>query len=187
MFINPDAAAAELGADQLPTVRWQEQEHTQEHSDERINRCSDTTPASANFTPVLFTPAGTRPLPALQPFSEKSPVYDLSLAPLPANTPPEMRSRRRIVRLFIYSLFFAAMTASFYALVADDYSEPGDFGLNLNTASRLGYKQLADIPARYIPRKHDSALKRLVVIGDVHGMFTERMVAPMMRVRGGVY
>jgi len=98
------------------------------------------------------------------------------VAPTTKYTTGEMRPRRRLIRLVFYSIAMTLCTALVYSLRfvlldPDPMEEPG---VNLAPAKRLGYKQLEDIPHGYVPREHDADVRRLVFIGDVHGMFTER-------------
>ncbi|RPB05142.1 Metallo-dependent phosphatase [Choiromyces venosus 120613-1] len=63
----------------------------------------------------------------------------------------------------------------------DDALEVGDYaGLNLGLSERLGYTLVKDIPSENIPgrgkngvQKGDGDDKRLIVVGDIHGMFDE--------------
>ncbi|KAA8907433.1 Metallo-dependent phosphatase-like protein [Sphaerosporella brunnea] len=104
------------------------------------------------------------------------PDRKIPLLPAPASSQlptSEMRPRRKLLRLVIYSLIATGITTLMYSAYAQVFGPPSEPGLNLNSAKRLGYKQLENIPLRYIPREYDTDLKRLVFIGDVHGMYTE--------------
>ena len=94
-----------------------------------------------------------------------------------------MRPRTRLIRLIIYSVFVTVFTALFYSILIAllGPGPPAEPGVNLALAKRLGYKQLEDIPPRHVPREYDTDVRRLVFIGDVHGMFTERKQSTLWR------
>ena len=67
--------------------------------------------------------------------------------------------------------FFALAIYALYALSPPQppNSQPTDLG------QRLGYTQVADILPAFVPTKSDKGNKRLIFIGDVHGMYQERV------------
>jgi hypothetical protein len=112
------------------------------------------------------------PKSSLQSQSEKSP-----LLPMPATTPKTIRGRC-LLRVMLYALLFGVVTVGMHSY----YCTPAPFkpdevlalpNVGLHHAKLLGYKQLDEIPEKYIPRENDAKEKRLVFIGDVHGMYKE--------------
>jgi hypothetical protein len=107
---------------------------------------------------------------------KKNPLLQQNLPPpvTQRQSTDAMRPRRRLIRLVLYSLFLTGLSAVLYSLLMELIGAPQEPGVNLNSAKRLGYTQIENIPLRYIPREYDTELKRLIFIGDVHGMYTER-------------
>lgn len=101
------------------------------------------------------------------------PKAALSQPPQPPQQPPRLCVR--LLRLVLYSLVVTALSAGLCSL-AGRRSQAHEPAVNLNSAERLGYTQLRDLPPCYIPHRGETAnppQKRLVFIGDVHGMFAE--------------
>ena len=86
-----------------------------------------------------------------------------------------MRSRTRVLRLIFYAVFAAAFTATFYGVFGGGPRQAASSpNVNMAISPRLGYKHLGAIPATLVPHAADPPThKRLVFIGDVHGMHTE--------------
>ncbi|CCX05552.1 Similar to Bis(5'-nucleosyl)-tetraphosphatase; acc. no. B2VGQ8 [Pyronema omphalodes CBS 100304] len=112
---------------------------------------------------------------SLQSQSEKSPFYDP--LPMPATSPKTIRGRC-FLRVMLYALLFGVVTVGMHSY----YCTPAPFNpdevlalpnVGLHHAKLLDYKQLEEIPEKYIPRENDAKEKRLVFIGDVHGMYKE--------------
>lgn len=69
----------------------------------------------------------------------------------------------------------------------DDLLDVEDYGgINEGMSGRLGYTLVEDIPAENIPgrgkrgvKKGEGDDKRLIVVGDIHGMFDECLIFPL--------
>lgn len=68
----------------------------------------------------------------------------------------------------------------------DDLLNVEDYGgMNEGMSERLGYTLVKDIPAEDLPgrrkkgvKKGEGDDKRLIVVGDIHGMFDECLIFP---------
>ena len=68
----------------------------------------------------------------------------------------------------------------------DDLLDVDYGGMNEGMSGRLGYTLVEDIPAENIPgrgkrgvKKGEGDDKRLIVVGDIHGMFDECLIFPL--------
>jgi len=69
----------------------------------------------------------------------------------------------------------------------EDLLDVEDYGgMNEGMSGRLGYTLVEDIPAENIPghgkkgvKKGEGDDKRLIVVGDIHGMFDECLIFPL--------
>lgn len=114
-------------------------------------------------------------LPPSSDSPSKRPSED-TLPPPVTNTPRPVRPSRVQIALYCFLCFIWVACLNIF-LVPYLFPYTPNPVINTDIASRLGYKQIEDIPAKFIPGIHDTENKRLVFIGDVHGMYTERRYA----------
>ncbi|KAI5777657.1 Metallo-dependent phosphatase-like protein [Geopyxis carbonaria] len=104
-------------------------------------------------------------------------LHRRTLLPLSHAVHKDMRPRARLLRLALYAILLVAFTAAFWSRAWDRYyaymTTPG---VNEVASGRLACTQVRALPVDVVPTEaRGGPERRLVFVGDVHGMYSELM------------